>query len=1191
MICSQCRGEIPAGARFCPSCGQATAAPTDERRIVTVLFADVVGFTHLTETLDPERVKRMVDSWFDRLVTDINDFGGRVDKIVGDGILALFGAPVAHEDDAERAVRAALRMQETLAAMAGRATAGAGPMVQMRIGVNTGEVLVGAMRADGITTAMGDVVNTASRLQTAARPGEVLVGPTTHRLTLHAIASEPRGLLTARGRDAPVEAWSAVRVLLPPGQRPDRDQMPLVGRTRELGLIDAAVAASLGHERAFLGVVVGDTGVGKSRLVQEAATRLGGGRDLLVLEGRCVPYGEANVWWPLAEAVQSLCEVEPSDEVAVVHDAVWARVAAALGDDAAEREVDRVTGGLLVLMGHDAAPERRDPAEARTEAVDAFVAFLEGHLRRRPVVLQLSDIHWADDDLLGLLEVLLTRLARCPLVILATARQAVRQHWNPAPGRHDVLVVNLDPLDDGPAAELVEALHGGEVSEKVRADLLARSGGNPFFLEELVALMDSSEAGATPTRLPDTLRGIVTARLDTLSPAERDVLTDAAVIGRRGPVSALREMAKEMGRDVDVDAVVATLAANELLDVEDRHWEFRSEMAREVAYATMTKAVRAKRHAGIAAWLEARALETTAAGRDLDLDVGASALSDALAGLAEVDDATVNRIAHHWAAAAELTAEMGDPVADAGHLADRAAAWLAASARRAQRRDQLPAAERAYDRALAVAGPSPVGRRIRLLVSRSRVRSDGWDLTGARDDAEAALAGAASSGDRSVEAAAVLRLGDIDQRSGDTSAAIARLRHAADRFSTEGDERGRGEALRLLGMAQMFAGRLEEAVASVEEAEAAYARADDRSGQGWAHQNRAWVAMLAGDLDTTETAVDRAIALFAEVDDTVGRAWATGLLAFVRFAQGRREEAETLGTAVLADARSGGDRWAVAMMRGLMGSLRLWSGRVSEALEETARASQGFRDLGDPWGLAVSLATHGRALAMSGRVDEGLAAIVSARPLGAVGEVADVVAMATLALAVQIGEPERAPAAMAPGPPTAGGTLGRTEGEVTFALAQLQCGRVVDVPDPDGRAYGFAASALLVAAAGRGDDALARAAAVDDCPEATYLDRALAQVAASLIHVGAGRAAEARARVDAAADLVAATDDQIGRAMVAVARAVVAEVADASSAAEDRAAADVALAGLRLTGEGWETAFALAAGARPRGLRPSSVAW
>lgn len=1147
-----------------------------------MLFADIVGFTTLSETLDPERVKRLVDSWFERLVTDITEFGGRVDKIIGDGILALFGAPVAHEDDAERAVRAALRMQETLAAMSERAVGLAGersPKVQMRIGVNTGEVLVGALRADGATTAMGDVVNTASRLQTAARPGEVLIGPTTHTLTAHAIDSERRGMLTARGRDAPVEVWSASCALLPPGQRPARNHTPLVGRDRELSLLDAAVAAALGHSRALVSVVVGDTGVGKSRLVRDAAERLVGGRDLLVLEGRCVPYGEANVWWPLAEALHSECEVDPTSDLPEVRDAVWARVAAALGDDAALDHVDRTTAGLLVLMGHDSSDGGQDPGRAREAAVDAFIAFVEGHARRRPVVLLLSDIHWADDDLLALLETLLGRLARCPLVLLATARQAVRERWTPPPGRHDTLVINLDPLEDGPAGELLDALHGGEVPEELRADLLARSGGNPFFLEELVALLDASVPGAARPGLPDTLRGIVAARLDALGPEERDVLTDAAVIGRRGPIHALGEMAAEMGRAIDVEAVVTRLAANELLDIEGWYWEFRSEIAREVAYATLPKADRAKRHAGIAAWIEARATEAL----DVPLDLDALRAEQLIAGTPEIDDATVNRIAHHWAAAAELVVEMGEVATVPAHAADRAVCWLSASARRAQRRDLLPAAERACGRALDLAGPEPVDRHIRLLVSRSRARADRWDLAGARADAEEALAGATSIGDRSVEAAAVLRLGDIDQRTGNTAAAIARLRHAADRFAVEGDERGRGEALRLLGMTQMFAGHLDEASESVAEARRAFERVGDRGGQGWAAQNRAWIGLLQGDLETTEAEVDRAVALFAQVDETVGTAWARGLLAFVRFSQGRREDAEALATSILADASQQGDRWATAMMRGLLGSLRLWDGRVADALIETAGATQAFRDLGDPWGLAVSLATHGRALAMSGEVDEGFAAVRSSgETAGPTERALPLALVATLALAVQVGEPERA-LELAGGAeiPIVGGSLGVTEGEVTMALAGLQSGDVPAVPDPGGRAFGYAGSALIAAASGHLDDAIALADMVPECQEATFLDQALAHVAAGLALVRSGQTNDGTARLDAAVAVVGATDDRIGQAMVSVARAVAAEVAALPSAVADRSTAATDLARLGLTARGWETAFALAAGSRP----------
>lgn len=1145
----------------------------DERRVVTVLFADIVGFTSLSETLDPERVKRLVDSWFERLVADITDFGGRVDKIVGDGILALFGAPVAHEDDAERAVRAALRMQETLTTMAARPGSGVGPRMQMRIGVNTGEVLVGALRASGATTAMGDVVNTASRLQTAARPGEVLVGPTTHSLTAHCIAFESRGLLTARGRDAPVEAWAATGALLPPGQRPTRDVAPLVGRNRELGLIDASVGASLGHERALVGLVVGDTGVGKTRLVREAADRMAAGRDTLLLDGRCVPYGEANVWWPLAEALYAHCEVDVVTDPGEVRAAVWARVAAALGDDRPDEELDAVTVGLLTLMGRDPVLDGRDPARARQAAVDAFVTFVEGHARRRPVVLLLSDVHWADPDLLDLVETLLVRLARCPVVVLATARQAVRERWVPPPGRHDTFVLNLDPLDDLAAEELLVSLHGDHVPDELRADLLARAGGNPFFLEELVALVDCDDDHALRPGLPDTLRGIVAARLDALSPTERAVLTDAAVIGRRGPVGALREMGRHLHRDADVDAVLATLVAAELLEVEGTYWGFRSEIAREVAYAILPKAERAKRHAGIAAWVEERVVE------EVGIDLDDSRAPDQIVAATEIDDPTVNRLAHHWATAAEVEVEMGDLASVPAWARDRAVCWLAASARRAQRRDVLASAERAYDRALALAGPEPVARRIRLLVARSRVRSDRWDMTGAREDAEAALTGAATTGDRTVEAAAVLRLGEIEQRVGDTDAALARLRHAADRFAADGDDRGRGEALRLLGMAHMFTSDLPAATAVLGEAREAFVAAGDLSGQGWVAQNLAWVAMLQGDTATTEAEVERAQALFSEVGETVGRAWARGLLAFVRLGQGRRAEARALAEEILDAAADHGDRWATAMMRGLVGSLELWEGRVGEAVAHSAQATQTFRDLGDPWGLSVTLATHGRALAMSGRVEDGFVAVGESADQGRGAGRAGVGDMATLALAVQVGEPERAALVLAHArSPQIGGTLGQAEAAATFALASLQEGEVPEVPDPDGRSFGVTVAAIIHAARGEVEAAVEAAATVEASEEATYLDRALAATAAGLALVQARRVEEGMARLAEARAVVAATDDQLGAAVMALAEAVGAEAAGLDTAVERRSAAAIALARLGLTATGWETAFRQAAG-------------
>ncbi len=246
MICPACGAAVPEAARFCPECGQRLVAAPDERRLVTVLMADLVGFTAYSESVDPEQVKRVVDVCFERLTVDVTTFGGRLDKIVGDELVALFGAPVAHEDDAERAVRAALRMQESLAAVATEI----GVAVQMRVGINTGEVLVGAMRTGGDPTVMGDVVNTASRLESLAGPGEVIVGAATYAATRDTIAYEALGLLSIRGRDEPVEAYRAMRALAPPGRRRQRGRTALVGRDAEVGALRHMV--KLVHTRAPL---------------------------------------------------------------------------------------------------------------------------------------------------------------------------------------------------------------------------------------------------------------------------------------------------------------------------------------------------------------------------------------------------------------------------------------------------------------------------------------------------------------------------------------------------------------------------------------------------------------------------------------------------------------------------------------------------------------------------------------------------------------------------------------------------------------------------------------------------------------------------------------------------------------------------------------------------------------------------
>ena len=310
---------------------------------MTVLFADLVGFTGLSETMDPEQLKNLVDDCFECLVADVTAFGGQVDKIIGDAILALFGAPIAHEDDAERAVRAALRMQQSIA----EHTAGIALGIEMRVGVNTGEVLVGALRAGGDYTAMGDVVNTANRLQSVARPGQVLVGPATHAATHQVVRYDHLGPVQARGREEPVEAWIAVEPSAPPGHRPRRLRAPLVGRGTELGLISRSVEMCVEHSRAQLILLIGEAGVGKSRLAEEAASLAEATHEAAVLEGRCVPYGEANIWWPIGEMLRDGTGIHADDSPDVARRRCIGAVAAVLEQPATSDAV---------------APRRRGPA-------------------------------------------------------------------------------------------------------------------------------------------------------------------------------------------------------------------------------------------------------------------------------------------------------------------------------------------------------------------------------------------------------------------------------------------------------------------------------------------------------------------------------------------------------------------------------------------------------------------------------------------------------------------------------------------------------------------------------------------------------------------------------------------------------------------------------------------------------------
>ncbi len=954
MTCPSCGSAAPADARFCPACGHSIVARPDERRVATVLFADLVGFTSLSETADPEHIKNLVDGCFEKLATEITTFGGQVDKVMGDALVALFGAPVAHEDDAERAVRAALRMQERLAGMREED----GIDVHLRIGVNTGEVLVGALRAGGDYTAMGDVVNIASRLQAEAGPDQVVVGPTTHAAALRGMRYEPLGLIAVRGREEPVPAWLAVRAVAPPGHRHRRVETPLVGRESEVAVLRAALATATTRKRAHLVLVTGEAGVGKSRVASELGKIAECEQGARVLNGQCIPYGETNLWWPIAAMVADACEVDLTDAEAQVPSCTRVAVQSGLGLDHADPEIGRVTEGLLYLMREGDPGEGVDPTRAREEALRAVLTFFAGLAGNQPLVLVLSDLHWADDQVLEFLPRLLTHLAGAPVVLVGTTRPELTDRWTPPAGRHNTVHVNLDPLASDDTDTLLRTLLP-DADEELVTILRERSGGNPFFIEELVAMLGESPATEGARELPATLHGLLAARLDRLDPLDRVTLEDAAVIGNTGPLDLVRAMAA--GRGTDADAPLGHLEQRDLLEIDADEFRFRNELTRDVAYGTLTKAERARRH---------------------------GLVSKLIAEDAEANDRIeeeLDRLAYHFNLAAALMAELGAVDGLPSGMIPAGVRFLTRAAGKAERRDDWATADKYLSHAIPLLVPGDLESQVPLRLARARARAELRNTVGARSDLEIVFANADQLDDPTAIAAAQTVLGDVQYKEGDLVGSAKSLDDAVARWRELDDPQGLGDALRFRGLTDLFGGNPDGAAVFIGEALDIFRTISHRRGEAWALQNLAWISFVRGHSEEAEQRLDASAAAFGELGDWGGMSWALGLLAWVRFTQGRLEEAAVLAERILQDATELGNRWAAAIMRVLLANVSLWRGHPAEAIAFATEARAVFQDLGDPWGELQSVGPETIALNACLRTTEAKAMV----------DVADVVAQAS----------------------------------------------------------------------------------------------------------------------------------------------------------------------------------------------------
>jgi class 3 adenylate cyclase/tetratricopeptide (TPR) repeat protein len=1166
MRCPACGEGVPEAARFCPECGHAIATRPDERRLVTVLMADIVGFTTLAETADPEHVKNLVDRTFERLVADVRAFGGELDKIVGDALIAIFGVPIAHEDDAERGVRAALQMQETLDDLA----ADQSTKVSLRIGINTGEVLVGAMRAGGDATVMGDVVNTASRLQTSAQPGQIVVGPATYVATRRAVRYEALGQLAVRGRDETVEAWLAVKATTTPGRRRRAARGALVGRDAEMGVLGHTFSIARSRRRAQLVLLLGDAGIGKSRLVLEFAEAARATGDALVLGGQCAPYGNANVWAPVAEAIREACGGDEQIDVPI-HDRVRESVATVL-DGIEPAESERIVEGLLYILEGFARPAV-EPARVRDDAMRSVASFLEGHARRRPVVLALSDLHWADDLVLDLVERLLERLRNLPFVLVGTARPGFEERWARAGGHHNSLVMHIDPLDADATASLARELFGETLTDDVLGFLLERSGGNPFFVEELVALVCEVEHSDSPVEaarvgvLPATLHGLVAARLDALPALERSLLEDCAVVGSTGLVAdALALTAVDAANEV-----LETLADRDLLIIEDDGFRFKSELVRDVAYGTLTRAERARRHADLT-----------------------ERLSDA--------SNRVEVVAHHLATAADLVADLGSVPGMPPDIRNRAITALMAAAEPVEAAENWIASGRLFDRALGFIAADDVPRRWTALLGRARARDAARELDDAHDDALTVLQEATDTDDQRTVAQALTVLGRIESDAGRYEDAEATLWRAVDAWRALDDTSGVAGALRGLGVINLFRGDHVEAERLTSEALASFRKVGDQRGEAWALQNLAWISFSQGRLADAEGRLHESAERFAELGDWGGLGWALGLLAFARFNQGNLDEADRLATQILTEAHETGDRWATGMMKVLLANIALWRGRSEHALERGTEALSLFRDIHDRWGEVMAGLPTVRALNNLTRFRECDELV--GRTTGLVETMHDPAmrrnaAGLQAAVSVHRGDVDMARRALERlglADEEAGDLVGDVDRALVTGLTLLQSGRVEEAvgllerayasATDDGPRYSLGSSlALAFDAGGRPDDALVLCEQLSAIRGGSYLDRLFARLAAGFAFVQQGAAGDAAAAFEEAQTAAFATDSRLDRAIVIVARSCAYAALDLPSGRELSTEANLTLHGAGFEARGWWSLFELASQPAPQQIR------
>lgn len=807
---------MEAGAAFCTSCGEpvhpSESAPLrlrEERRTVTVLVADLAGFTAAAQALDPEDLRRTQLTFFETVRTTVTSFGGVVEKYVGDAVVAVFGAPVAHENDPYRAVRAGLEMQRDLAGLA----LSDGTPAPARVGVATGEALVRIDGGDSEALVTGDVAVLADVLQASAPEGGVLVGPLAHRATAAAIDYGEQVVVVVPGRSTPVEAWVAASVRA----RPDDvvDPLPLVGREPEVAMLTGALQRAAQEQRCQLVTLVADPGIGKSRLVRALKEFLDSPALPVLVRwrsGHCLPYGDGVSFWALRQVVKAQAGILDTDSTTVARLRLETSAHALLGRSMDADAVGSVTDSLATLLGLPA------DAPASAEAHRAWQRYLVALAEDAPTVLVLEDLHWADEALLDFVLDLVHAAASVPLLVVATARPELLQRrpdWSG--GLRDALTLTLAPLSDRDTSLVLTRLLGQAVlPESMHQRLIDLAGGNPLYAEEYVRMLVDAGAvvrdGASERAgsdlmaldalpLPDSVQGVVDSRLDLLTPPERGVVSAAAVVGEvfwEGAVAAVA--------DTDLEQVRRALDALEQREVVRRaptsvvegeaEYAFRHVLVRDAAYHRISRVVRLAHHERCADWL------------------------DRLAALGGDDVAELQ--AHHRTAVFELAATLGLDTEPHATLARRA---LTAAAERALRLQSVAAAHALAQRAVMLwHGEEQALERWQAVLFAEEVyflhaEQDFHDSGG---PARIAAAGDAllALGHVAEAARAETLLGRIEWFRAEEAEARRHVSRALDLLADQPDSEQKAAALVELARIDMLAHRLDSAVALATRAQA-----------------------------------------------------------------------------------------------------------------------------------------------------------------------------------------------------------------------------------------------------------------------------------------------------------------------------------------------------------------------------------